>query len=388
MQTIRVLAGVSLALAVAMASSAASVAQVTTQPATTTAPATAPAEIPMSLFKQMDSLAVPATQPTSQEEYNQMMEKAMTDIIAFGKQLEQDYPDAPNLYLVRVRMLRAAGLLAQQTQKEEYQDLVVETAQKIIDSPAPAEYHVVADHLITRMQLGEGPEATEESDAQKIRAFVDRHKDGGAAAQAKLYGLTLAMQTENEELEDELAKDLETNHADDPMVMGYLRSMGRIQDEGRPFEAELTLIDGSKLTLPDDLLGKVVVVDFWATWCAPCVQAMPKMKELYEKYNSQGVEFVGISVDHDRKAVEEFIKTHELPWRQAADGPQSPTATRYGIRAIPSVWVVGKDGKVISSNAAGSLEEVLRSALGLAETAPATAEAASPATAPATTPAE
>ena len=78
---------------------------------------------------------------------------------------------------------------------------------------------------------------------------------------------------------------------------------GRRQHEaiGKPFDLEFTdAIKGSTVSIKG-LKGKVVVIDFWATWCGPCVAEMPKMKELYAKYRDQGVEFIGVSLDQPKE---------------------------------------------------------------------------------------
>lgn len=110
----------------------------------------------------------------------------------------------------------------------------------------------------------------------------------------------------------------------------------------------------------DSYKGKVVLVDFWATWCGPCVAEMPNVKENYEKYHAKGFEVVGISLDDDREKLEGFIAKNEIPWTNlfaepTADGEpgEQPTARHYAVSSIPTAILVGKDGKVITLNARG-----------------------------------
>jgi outer membrane lipoprotein-sorting protein/peroxiredoxin len=107
----------------------------------------------------------------------------------------------------------------------------------------------------------------------------------------------------------------------------------------------------------DKYKGKVLLVDFWATWCGPCVAELPNVIAAYGKYHAQGFEVLGISLDQKdaRPKLESFIKEHNMPWPQVYDGGywQSANAVAYGVRAIPFTLLIGKDGKIAAVGARG-----------------------------------
>lgn len=120
--------------------------------------------------------------------------------------------------------------------------------------------------------------------------------------------------------------------------------------------------DGNEWRLQDHL-GKVVLIDFWATWCGPCVGSMLKMKEIYEKYKSRDdFVMVGISVDHDKQALLEFCQKQGIAWTQLFEenkGWENTVARAFDIRGIPSVWVINKEGNVIGMDLHSSqVEEI------------------------------
>ena len=123
---------------------------------------------------------------------------------------------------------------------------------------------------------------------------------------------------------------------------------------GKPMEISGDLLSGKAFD-QKSLAGKVVLVDFWATWCGPCVAEIPNMLEQYEKYHAKGFEVVGISLDEDKEKVDAFIAENKIPWPiiYAGKGWQDPTAQFYGISGIPQLILIGRDGKVITLNARG-----------------------------------
>ncbi len=124
-------------------------------------------------------------------------------------------------------------------------------------------------------------------------------------------------------------------------------------------------LEGKTLTLAQ-YRGKVVLVDFWATWCGPCVNELPNVIAAYEKYRAKGFEIVGISLDQDKEKLTSFLKKHKMEWPQVFDGKgwDSKLAAQYGIQSIPATFLLDGDGKIVASGLRGKqLDEELEKLL-------------------------
>jgi thiol-disulfide isomerase/thioredoxin len=101
---------------------------------------------------------------------------------------------------------------------------------------------------------------------------------------------------------------------------------------------------GLEGSLPDTA-GRVLLVDFWASWCAPCQASFPDLAEVHREFMGQGVTVVAISVDKSRRAYDAFLKKHTPPFVTARDARQEYVAA-MGVPAMPTSIVVGRDGKI------------------------------------------
>ncbi len=143
----------------------------------------------------------------------------------------------------------------------------------------------------------------------------------------------------------------------------------------RAMEMKFTAVDGREVDLAQ-LRGKVVLIDFWATWCGPCKEELPNVLANYRKYHDLGFEVVGVSLDaeKDRQKLIDYAREQGLPWPQHFDGKgwKNEFATRFSIKAIPAMFLLDQAGLVVSTEARGAkLEAEIRRLLKL--DAPATA---------------
>jgi thiol-disulfide isomerase/thioredoxin len=140
----------------------------------------------------------------------------------------------------------------------------------------------------------------------------------------------------------------------------------RLAAVGKPFDLTFNdAISGLEISM-QSLRGKIVLVDFWATWCGPCLVEMPRMKELYARYHDRGVEFIGVSLDQSRDKggfdkLKAFVAKNEIPSPQyyQGNGWESEFSLSHGINSIPAVFLVDQDGKLFSVDAGDRLETLI-----------------------------
>ncbi len=153
---------------------------------------------------------------------------------------------------------------------------------------------------------------------------------------------------------------------DAKLVAGWQRRRAAM---GKPFHLSFQdAISGSTVST-DQMRGKVVVIDFWATWCSPCVAEVPHLKDLYERYHSRGVEFIGVSLDNPveqggLEKLKTFVAKHAIPWPQYHQGGNgvlgNPEFSRsWGVYQIPTTLVLDAEGRLASDGSDGPLDKLI-----------------------------
>jgi thiol-disulfide isomerase/thioredoxin len=129
---------------------------------------------------------------------------------------------------------------------------------------------------------------------------------------------------------------------------------------GQPFQWAFTAMDGTRVDTAA-WKGKVVLIDFWATWCPPCVAGLPKVRALYQKYHPQDLEIIGVSLDTDAGALKRFLAKHKDAWPQHFDEKswKSPEVYQRGVQSIPSLWLLDREGVLRTMDAHEDLESEL-----------------------------
>ena len=162
-------------------------------------------------------------------------------------------------------------------------------------------------------------------------------------------GTTLVAKLEQQEAAQAAAKKIE-----DSLVVG-----AKFPD------FNVTDLEGKPLSVANDK-GKVVLVDFWATWCGPCVAEMPNVISAYSKYHSKGFDIIGVSLDEDKSKLTNYIQNQKVAWPQFFDGKgwSNELAVKYGIQAIPANFLLDNSGKIIGKDLRGEdLDKAVAAAL-------------------------
>jgi thiol-disulfide isomerase/thioredoxin len=207
------------------------------------------------------------------------------------------------------------------------------------------------------------------------RAAQAKDSEGEAASLAEIEKGVRALQKEFPKRPEivqmllELAQNLESDKArpilqeitnnpvaSDEAKASAVNYLNKLDSVGKPISLQFTAVDGREVDLAK-LKGKVVLVDFWATWCVPCVGEIPHVKEAYDKYHPKGLEIVGISLDREKESLTEFISGHHIEWPQYFDGQEWQTkfALQFHIESVPAMWLIDKKGNLRDLNARNDL---------------------------------
>jgi peroxiredoxin len=254
------------------------------------------------------------------------------------------------------------------------------------ESAAAAELKTLVSSINAKLKEDKRTEADLAPELKQFDELLAKYKDQKTDDTARILYMqaTLYLQVfKNEEkaigLLEKLGKDYpetEIGKKVEKMIVSIKESAER-QAEQRKIQAALAVgsvfpdfnekdLDGKPLSI-SQFKGKVVLVDFWATWCGPCVAELPNVLAAYEQHHAKGFEIVGISLDQDRNKLTEFIERKKMTWPQYFDGEgwDSKLGRKYGITSIPATFLLDREGKIVARNLRGkALEAAVAKALG------------------------
>ena len=273
--------------------------------------------------------------------------KAFTGVIDQCDEYAKRFANGANIKDVTYEKAKAYFFLAQlqEPQKQkELEDKAAETARHAIELDPKADAAARARGLL--LQYYRMNKNTEEA-LKQAQAIVADFPNSSFAAFALLYIGDTYEKTGKEAEALAAYEKLVKTYPDDPAGVRAAGILAFKKLPGSLLDLHFTSTDGKTIDLKD-YRGKVVLVDFWASWCPPCRASLPALVETEKSLRAKGFQVLGISLDGDKDAMNKFIKDTHMSWPQYFDGKEWDNAIvrKYGIISIPVTLLVDKAGKV------------------------------------------
>jgi thiol-disulfide isomerase/thioredoxin len=236
------------------------------------------------------------------------------------------------------------------------------------DNPAAsADFTALLTQINDDLKAGKRTEAEQADHLKQFDALLVKYKGDTSDDVAKILYMKAMLYVQvfkNDDKGAELIKQVQHDFPDstygkqaDKILAGIAQAKAseKVQSslvENAPFpDFDVKDLDGKPLSIAS-LKGKVVMIDFWATWCGPCRGEVPNVVKAYQKYHDKGFEIIGISLDQaDAKdKLTAYMKENNMTWHQYYDGGYwtNALAVKYGIQAIPAGFLLGRDGKILA----------------------------------------
>jgi thiol-disulfide isomerase/thioredoxin len=332
------------------------------------APSTAPAGADPAQFASADDLWAhieklkegPQTKAPTREEAVAVFREHLARMSQAADEFTKRYPEDPRRW--EAKLIRVQVRVGQEALNGQETDLArVEPELKEIAAAKNAPTDARADARVTLIQLrgrsvnGSSPPADTAALDAEIVAFQKDYPSDPRTDELRMMRVGLNEKNDPEKSEATLRELAKSSNPE--VARAAQRQLQARNITKQPLELKFAGLDGKTVDMAS-LRGKVVLVDFWATWCGPCRVEMPNVIAAYKKYHDKGFEIVGISLDQDKQKMLNYIQQQGMTWPQHFDGKgwHNEISSSLGVTAIPAQWLVDKKGFVRNTNARRDLE--------------------------------
>ena len=301
----------------------------------------------------------PDKKPKSREEAMGMIQGWLGDQRTAAAAFAEKFRNDPRMWqaaLITLRTdLQLRQMAGEQPKKEDF-----EAIDAILASAEPSE-EIKGEAAFVRVMLFTSqfdpskPESLQpfhRAAAEYLTKF-NAHPMAVQVREAQMQVIESFQTTENDALLEQIAAGTDKSSAAKAKQMLEKRArMAALKT--KPVELKFTATDGSEVDLAM-LRGKVVLLDFWASWCGPCISEMPNVVATLDKFHEKGFEILGISLDQEKPAMEATMKRLKMSWPQYFDGTgwENKISKEFGITSIPAAWLLDKKGMIRETNVRG-----------------------------------
>lgn len=238
---------------------------------------------------------------------------------------------------------------------------------------AYTEYRKLLCEYTQRLQAASAKATTSEDDSdtdqtqtwwiEQLETFVSTYPKADDTPDALLQLAITAELGGQNEVAGKWYSQLSTTYGSTPAGQRAKGAMHRMTIDGKPIAFQGTGLDGRAVNL-SQYKGKVVLLNFWATWCQPCTEDLPQLIQLYNEYRGKGFEVLGVNLDTETTLIQPYLSEHKVPWQNVYEPggmDQGAPALQFGIISVPTMFLIDQHGNVVSRTTA--ITE-LRKALG------------------------